>query len=151
MSCDHYCGVAVIARYVGVRRPIRREWNRYLGPPPSDRSDLKDIGVLLGHRRKMLAAAGEAPATPHLRTERKRTTQAERRQLTVMLCDLVGSTAISARLDPEDMGSVIGAYLRCCTELIERHGGFVARLVGDGVVAYFGYPQAHELDAEHAV
>jgi len=99
--------------------------------------DLKDIGVLLGHRRKMLAAAGEAPATPHLRTERKRTTQAERRQLTVMLCDLVGSTAISARLDPEDMGSVIGAYLRCCTELIERHGGFVARLVGDGVVAYF--------------
>jgi predicted ATPase/class 3 adenylate cyclase len=117
--------------------------------------DLKDIGVLLGHRRKMLAAvselAGEAPATPPLRTERKRTTHAERRQLTVMMCDLVGSTAISARLDPEDMGSVISAYLRCCTELIERHGGFVARLIGDGVVAYFGYPQAHELDAEHAV
>jgi len=73
------------------------------------------------------------------------------RQLTVMLCEPRRLDRHLRTLDPEDMGSVIGAYLRCCTELIERHGGFVARLVGDGVVAYFGYPQAHELDAEHAV
>ena len=76
---------------------------------------------------------------------------AERRQLTVMFCDLVGSTALSARLDPEDLRSVIGAYHRCCTEPVERNGGFVAKYLGDGVLAYFGYPQAHEHDAERAV
>ena len=76
---------------------------------------------------------------------------AERRHLTVMFCDLVGSTAISARLDPEDMRSVINAYHRCCSEFVERNGGFVAKYMGDGVLAYFGYPQAHEDDAEHAV
>ena len=76
---------------------------------------------------------------------------AERRQLTVMFCDLVGSTAMSARLDPEDMRAIIGAYHRCCASLIERNGGFVAKYMGDGVLAYFGYPQAHEHDAERAV
>jgi class 3 adenylate cyclase len=76
---------------------------------------------------------------------------AERRQLTVMFCDLVGSTALSARLDPEDLRSVIGAYHGCCTKLVERNGGFVAKYMGDGVLAYFGYPQAHEHDAERAV
>jgi class 3 adenylate cyclase len=76
---------------------------------------------------------------------------AERRQLTVMFCDLVGSTALSARLDPEDLRSVIGAYHRCCTEPVERNGGFVAKYIGDGVLAYFGYPQAHEHDAERAI
>src|SRR5271168_3809658 len=76
---------------------------------------------------------------------------AERRQLTVMFCDLVGSTAMSARLDPEDMREIIGAYHRCCAGLIERNGGFVAKYMGDGVLAYFGYPQAHEHDAERAV
>src|SRR5262249_49411139 len=79
------------------------------------------------------------------------TPSAERRQLTVMFCDLVGSTALSARLDPEDLRGVIGAYHRCCTEVVERDGGFVAKYMGDGVLAYFGYPQAHEHDAEHAV
>src|SRR5271168_5258941 len=68
-----------------------------------------------------------------------------------MFCDLVGSTAMSARLDPEDLRSVIAAYHRCCATLIERNGGFVAKYMGDGVLAYFGYPQAHEHDAERAV
>ena len=68
-----------------------------------------------------------------------------------MFCDLVGSTALSARLDPEDMREVIAAYHRCCAELITKAGGFVAKYMGDGVLAYFGYPQAHEHDAERAV
>jgi class 3 adenylate cyclase len=68
-----------------------------------------------------------------------------------MFCDLVGSTALSARLDPEDLRGIIGSYHRCCTDLIERNGGFVAKYMGDGVLAYFGYPQAHEHDAERAV
>jgi class 3 adenylate cyclase len=75
---------------------------------------------------------------------------AERRQLTVMFCDLVGSTALSARLDPEDMREIVGAYHRCCADLITKAGGFVAKYMGDGVLAYFGYPQAHEHDAERA-
>jgi class 3 adenylate cyclase/tetratricopeptide (TPR) repeat protein len=119
--------------------------------------DLKDIGVLLGHRRKMLAAIAELPiavlAKPEAgpAIERSPRDAAERRQLTVMFCDLVGSTALSARLDPEDLRSIITAYHRCCTELVERNGGFVAKYMGDGVLAYFGYPQAHEHDAERAV
>ncbi len=119
--------------------------------------DLKDIGVLLGHRRKMLAAIGElagsTPAVPHTRaaTEPRPQDAAERRQLTVMLCDLVGSTALSSRLDPEDLRGVIGAYHRCCSDLLDRNGGFVAKYMGDGVLAYFGYPQAREHDAERAV
>src|SRR5262252_5707395 len=121
--------------------------------------DLKDIGVLLGHRRRMLAAiselAGAAPATPGptITTAAPATSQdsAERRQLTVMFCDLVGSTELSGRLDPEDLRGIIGAYHRCCAETIERNGGFVAKYMGDGVLAYFGYPQAHEDDAERGV
>src|SRR5262249_27969727 len=76
---------------------------------------------------------------------------AERRQLTVMFCDLVGSTALSARLDPEDLRAVIGAYHRCAVAVIERAGGFVAQYMGEGVPAYFGYPRADEHDAERAV
>ncbi len=124
--------------------------------------DLKELGVSsLGHRRKLLRAiadleaieksapavtvAAAAPALP------RSLDTAERRQLTVMFCDLVGSTALSARLDPEDMREIVGAYQRCCTDLITRTGGFVAKYMGDGVLAYFGYPQAHEDDAERAV
>ena len=118
--------------------------------------DLEKLGVLLGDRRKMLRAirelAGDTAVTPHPpRTEPKFQDTAERRQLTVMFCDLVGSTALSARLDPEDLRGIIGAYHRRCAEVITKSGGFVARYMGDGVLAYFGYPQAHEHDAERAV
>ena len=111
--------------------------------------DLKELGVLLGDRRKLLRAIGEL--------ERNRTQSptsawaAERRQLTVMFCDLVGSTSLSAQLDPEDLRDIIGAYHRSCAATVERHGGFVAKYMGDGVLIYFGYPHAHEHDAERAV
>jgi class 3 adenylate cyclase len=120
-------------------------------------ADLAALGVLLGHRRKMLAAIADlsgavASATPlPPSTEPKPQDAAERRQLTVMFCDLVGSTALSARLDPEDMREIVVAYHRSCAEQITKAGGFVAKYMGDGVLAYFGYPQAHELDAERAV
>ena len=77
--------------------------------------------------------------------------EAERRQLTVMFCDLVGSTALSTRLDPEDLRELIGAYHRAVAETVGRFDGFVAKYMGDGVLIYFGYPQAHEDDAERAV
>jgi class 3 adenylate cyclase/predicted ATPase len=118
---------------------------------------LKDLGVSLGHRLKMLRAIRElardaqVKAQPAVLAEPKPQDTAERRQLTVMFCDLVGSTALSARLDPEDMREVIGVYHRCCANLVERNGGFVAKYMGDGVLAYFGYPHAHEHDAERAV
>ena len=118
--------------------------------------DLKKIGVLLGHRRKMLAAipelvgAVQAPPQPAL-TESKPQDTAERRQVTVMFSDLVGSTALSARMDPEDLREVISAYQKCVAETVQRFGGFVAKYMGDGVLVYFGYPQAHEDDAERAV
>ena len=119
--------------------------------------DLKDIGIPLGHRRKLLAAIGElggvAPATPEsaIRTEPKTRDTAERRQVTVMFSDLVGSTALSARMDPEDLREVISTYQKCVAETVGRLGGFVAKYMGDGVLIYFGYPQAHEDDAERAV
>ena len=119
--------------------------------------DLKDIGVLLGHRRKILAAIAEmtsvAPATaaPTAATEAKAQDTAERRQVTVMFSDLVGSTALPARMDPEDLREVISAYQKCVAETVQRFGGFVAKYMGDGVLIYFGYPQAHEDDAERAV
>ena len=116
--------------------------------------DLKDIGVAsVGHRRRLLDAiavlrGGDfgAVAVPVLGTA----AEAERRQLTVMFCDLVGSTPLSARLDPEDLRGIIGAYHRCVAETVEGFGGFVARYMGDGALIYFGYPQAHEDDAERA-
>ena len=115
--------------------------------------DFERLGVSVGHRRKMLRAirgfAGIPAATPPPAPIPQ--DRAERRQLTVMLCDLVGSTALSTRLDPEDLRGVIGTLHRCCTELVERNAGFVARYMGDGVLAYFGYPRAHEHDAERAV
>jgi class 3 adenylate cyclase len=119
--------------------------------------DLKDIGVALGHRRKILAAiaefAGVAPAAskPVLAAEPKTRDSAERRQVTVLFSDLVGSTALSARMDPEDLREVISAYQKCVAETVQRFGGFVAKYMGDGVLVYFGYPQAHEDDAERAV
>jgi class 3 adenylate cyclase/tetratricopeptide (TPR) repeat protein len=116
--------------------------------------DLKDLGVLLGHRRKMLRAIAELKGavliTPQTGAKLVPRDDAERRQLTVMFCDLVGSSALSARLDPEDLRRVIGAYHICIAEVIGRYEGIIARYMGDGVLAYFGYPQAHEDDAEQA-
>ena len=119
--------------------------------------DLKEIGVPLGPRRKILAAiAAETGTTnetpePAASIEPKAQDTAERRQVTVMFSDLVGSTALSARMDPEDLREVISAYQKSVAETVQRFGGFVAKYMGDGVLVYFGYPQAHEDDAERAV
>ena len=119
--------------------------------------DLKDIGVLLGHRRVMLAAIGELSGAAAAALARASTIEpkpqdtAERRQVTVMFSDLVGSTALSARMDPEDLREIISAYQKAVAEAVQRFGGFVAKYMGDGVLVYFGYPQAHEDDAERAV
>jgi class 3 adenylate cyclase len=116
--------------------------------------DLKDVGVLLGHRRIILAAIQElgSPAVAQPGTaELKPHDTAERRQVTVMFSDLVGSTALSARMDPEDLREVISAYQKCVADTVRRYDGFVAKYMGDGVLVYFGYPQAHEDDAERAV
>jgi class 3 adenylate cyclase/predicted ATPase len=121
--------------------------------------DLEKLGVLLGDRRKLLRAIRDlggasapvtSPSAP-VDTEPTRRDDAERRQLTVMFTDLVGSTALSTKLDPEDMRAVIGAYHKCVAETVARFDGFVAKYMGDGVLIYFGYPHAHEDDAERAV
>jgi class 3 adenylate cyclase len=121
--------------------------------------DLEKIGVAsLGHRRLLLRSIAElkvvekgpaAPSATPSTTSAK--TDAERRQVTVMFSDLVGSTALSARMDPEDLRQVISAYQKCVAETVGRFGGFVAKYMGDGVLVYLGYPQAHEDDAERAV
>jgi class 3 adenylate cyclase len=119
--------------------------------------DLKDIGVAsFGHRKKLLEAIAElaaaVPVSPQPGLiEPKPHNVAERRHVTVMFSDLVGSTALSARMDPEDLREVISAYQKCVAETVRRFGGFVAKYMGDGVLVYFGYPQAHEDDAERAV
>jgi class 3 adenylate cyclase len=132
--------------------------------PSLTAEDLRELGVTaLGHRRILLDAVaalradatGKAPsadvatasATPSASPEDR----AERRQVTVMFSDLVGSTALSARMDPEDLREIISAYQKCVAESVQRFGGFVAKYMGDGVLIYFGYPQAHEDDAERAV
>src|SRR5438270_11666541 len=126
--------------------------------------DLRELGVTsIGHRRRLLdaiAALGTAealptpcphPNPPPLAGEGRVGAEAERRQLTVTFCDLVGSTELSARLDPEDLREVIAAYHRAVAEVVGRFDGFVAKYMGDGVLVYFGYPRAHEDDAERAV
>src|SRR5450631_1679729 len=132
--------------------------------PKLTADDLKEMGVAgVGHRRKIIvaieelnsssAAAAEpakARSTTGTAAAPQPTDAAERRQLTVMFCDLVGSTAMSARLDPEDMRRVIRAYQDACSGAVARYDGFVAKFMGDGVLAYFGFPRAHEDDAERA-
>ncbi|WP_245309482.1 adenylate/guanylate cyclase domain-containing protein [Bradyrhizobium retamae] len=126
--------------------------------PELSEADLEKLGLSLGQRKKLLKAAaclpkpsasGDSSAAPA--PSLSAVSSAERRQLTVMICDLVGSTALSAALDPEDLREVIGAYHRCVAETVSRFDGFVAKYMGDGALLYFGYPQAHEDDAERAV
>jgi class 3 adenylate cyclase/predicted ATPase len=139
-----------LERYAAAFRDNEIDWEAL---PKLTADDLKDLGVVLGsHRHKLLeaiaalrgktdAAAGQASAG----------SAAERRQLTVMFCDLVGSTELSARLDPEDLREVIAAYHGAVADAVRGFDGFVAKYMGDGVLVYFGYPVAHEDDAERAV
>ena len=132
--------------------------------PSLTAEDLKELGVAaLGHRRMLLDAiaalranaASKAPSADATTTSSTPSAspedRAERRQVTVMFSDLVGSTALSARMDPEDLREIISAYQKCVAETVRRFGGFVAKYMGDGVLIYFGYPEAHEHDAERAV
>jgi class 3 adenylate cyclase/predicted ATPase len=133
--------------------------------PELNEGDLEALGVLLGHRKTLLRAIAQlsqraevmgpgsipiavSPEKPPVPPERD---QAERRQLTVMFCDLVDSTALSRRVDPEDLQEVIRRFLDACSHTIGRLNGYIAKYMGDGMVVYFGYPQAHEHDAERAV
>jgi class 3 adenylate cyclase/predicted ATPase len=121
--------------------------------PELTADDLKELGVnLVGHRRRLLAAIAalrsDVVPVPEPATT---ASTAERRQLTVMFCDLVGSTELSTRLDPEDMREIIAGYHRAVADVVRGFDGFVAKYMGDGVLVYFGYPRAHEDDAERAV
>ena len=132
--------------------------------PSLTHETLKELGVIaVGHRLKLLDAiaalrsdaGGKASAADVATASRPQRAppedRAERRQVTVMFSDLVGSTALSARMDPEDLREVISGYQKCVDATVQRFGGFVAKYMGDGVLIYFGYPQAHEDDAERAV
>lgn len=119
-------------------------------------SDLRELGVhSLGHRRRLLAARDAAATGPPRPSEPSEAPAAaplgERRQLTVLFCDLVGSTALAAQLDPEDLGEVIRTYQDLCAEIVGRYDGRVFEFLGDGVLVYFGHPRAHEDEAERAV
>ncbi len=130
--------------------------------PQLTEEHLKDLGISLGDRLRLLkaldafgatdATAAQAPAPPEQTAGSAVSTgEAERRQLTVMFCDLVGSTALSSKLDPEDMREIISSFQNACRNAIQHYEGFIARYMGDGILIYFGYPQAHEDDAERAV
>jgi class 3 adenylate cyclase len=144
-----------LERYLPAFRDNEIDWEVL---PKLTSEDLKEIGVAaIGHRRKLLDAiatlnaAASATAVTAVAPGALAQVDAERRQLTVMFCDLVGSTALSAQLDPEDLREVIAAYHRAVAEVVAGFDGFVAKYMGDGVLVYFGYPQAHEDDAERAV
>lgn len=132
--------------------------------PELNEGDLKALGVLLGHRKILLRAIAQlsqnaaidsksisAGIIPEEQPSSSERNQAERRQLTVMFCDLVDSTALSCQLDPEDLQDVIRRFLDACSQAIGRLDGYIAKYMGDGMLAYFGYPHAHENDAERAV
>jgi class 3 adenylate cyclase len=141
-----------LERYVPAFRDHEIDWE-VLARLTSE--DLREIGVAaIGHRRKLLdaiAALGASAATATLAaavSDASAPTEAERRQLTVMFCDLVGSTPLATRHDPEDLREIVGAYHRCVADTVARFAGFVAKYMGDGVLVYFGYPEAHEDDPE---
>jgi class 3 adenylate cyclase/tetratricopeptide (TPR) repeat protein len=118
--------------------------------PELTEADLEKLGILLGHRKRILRAIDtlqSATVTGPARPDRP----AQRRQLTILFCDLVGSTTLAARLDPEDLTALLALYHRTVSEVAEKFGGFIAKYMGDGVLVYFGYPQAHEDDAERAI
>jgi len=133
--------------------------------PELNDDDLLSMGVLLGHRKKLLRAIAQlsqsgkddhavSPATAasqEIPPSSSGRDQAERRQLTVMFCDLVGSTALARRLDPEDLQEIIRRFLDACSQAIGRFNGYIAKYMGDGLLVYFGYPHAHEHDAERAI
>jgi hypothetical protein len=129
--------------------------------PSLTADDLKELGVAsVGHRRKLLDAiasqrsggqAGDRSSGTISPTQDPARDSAERRQVTVLFSDLVGSTALATRMDPEDLREIISSYQRCVAGVVRRFDGYVAKYLGDGVLAYFGYPQAHEDDAERAV
>jgi class 3 adenylate cyclase/predicted ATPase len=126
--------------------------------PSLTADDLKDLGVVLvGHRRKLLDAVAALRTDATVRAGHAEALgdpagdAAERRQVTVMFSDLVGSTALSGRMDPEDLRDLLSAYRRCVRDVVSRHDGYVAKYLGDGALVYFGYPQAREDDAERAV
>src|SRR5438270_645790 len=144
-----------LERYEPLFRDNEIDWEVL---PKLTSEDLKEIGVVaIGHRRKLLDAiaaldaAVPAAAVTAASPDAPAPADAERRQLTVMFSDLVGSTALSTRFDPEDLQELIGAYHRVVTEVVAGFDGFVAKYMGDGVLVYFGYPRAHEDDAERAV
>jgi class 3 adenylate cyclase/predicted ATPase len=144
-----------LERYVPAFRDNEIDWEVL---PKLTSEDLREIGVAaIGHRRKLLdaiaALGATAPAAAVMvaPSDASAPVDAERRQLTVMFCDLVGSTALSTRHDPEDLRELVGDYHRTVADTVGRFDGFVAKYMGDGVLIYFGYPQAHEDDAERAV
>jgi class 3 adenylate cyclase len=123
--------------------------------PDLNETDLERLGVALGHRKRILKAA--AALSTSLR-ENSTTAMAsaeegaagERRHLTVLFCDMVGSTELAVQLDPEELSGIVRRFQATCTSIITQNGGYIARFMGDGLLAYFGYPRAHEDDAERA-
>jgi hypothetical protein len=143
-----------LERYEPTFRENEIDWDVL---PELTESDLEKLGLPLGPRKKLLkataalsteATAVSMEAVPSLGMASR---EAERRQLTVLFCDLVGSTELAARLDPEDLRVVMRGYQAACADVIDHFDGYVAKFLGDGVLVYFGWPQAHEDDAERAV
>jgi hypothetical protein len=143
---------------IGLSEYAQRFAENYVDPsvlPDLTDQDLKDLEIPFGHRKRMLRAISKLQGVPAGKAqtvaELAGRDYAERRQLTVMFCDLVGSTALSARLDPKDMRQLLALFHRRVAEVIGGYQGTVARYMGDGALAHFGYPLAHEDDAEQAV